>query len=716
MKKNNTLLGALIALPAALNGQLLVDFNSNQSTGGTPVLGDPTDATNAAHQEVGYECYHAQHETEADFVAATYNPTFSVTGAATITMTPSWPNTTANTVQQSIGRSQGQADTWLGEQVNLLRDYIGCDARTNQGGNGAWDGTIGTPTYFLLTLSGLPPEDYVMKTFHHDVENMNSTFTIEVSTDGGTTFDAPIIGRITNSLSGGTPAENEVLAGTPPNEVGGDPSDLSSTQLFNFTAGADDVVLRFAPLTPGDTGPVHQMFFALNGFDLDQTVVLLDSDGDDLPDLWEDEQFGNGDGTATVEELALQSGTDDADSDGLDNKGELDNETDPNDNDSDDDTLLDGNEVNNLGTDPNAADTDGDTLSDDDEVNNLGTDPKSLDSDGDGFRDDIDPSPADASEPTTDSQLVAFWPLDGTPDGTTTPDESGNGYDLTLTNMTAANFVTEEGRQAAQFSNIDQTMASRLHNPEDQLPITQHEGYTISMWVKVEGTGQNDLRIFSESSSLNDTPLFNLGTRNDGADGVLDSYIRPAGGPAHEYTDGMPLDNTWRHIAVTGNDHTNTLQIYIDGVLDPSNITFRSLVGSEIDTTSVGGILRATPGFWVTGFIDDVGLWSKVLSQSEIEALAEGDTPVATGELAITDITYATDTDRISLTWNARSGRNYTVFFTDDLSDIQGGGDIEDSITDNGPSDTNPAEGVITFEFINPLPAENQLFFTAVQE
>ncbi|MDA7881110.1 hypothetical protein N9A94_02275 [Akkermansiaceae bacterium] len=1055
MKYHHTLLGALLTLPASLSAQLLVDFNTNQSAGGTPVAGNPADPANAAHQEAGYECYHARHETIADFITAAYNPTFSVSGASTVMMTPSWPNSSANTVQQSIGRTQGQADTWIGNNVNLLRDWIGCDGRTGSGGNGAWDGTTGTPTYLDLTFQGLPAANYEMTTFHHDVENMNSEFTIEVSTDGGATFGTPINGRMTNSLAGGTPAENEILSGTPPNETGGDPADLTSTQVFAFAAGAQDVVLRFTPLPPASL-QVHQTFFALNGFHLDQTFSLDDTDGDDLPDAWEDEHFGDNDGTATPTELALQSGSDNADADTLDNEAEFLNGTDPNDEDSDDDNLLDHEEIANL-TDPNDPDSDGDTLldgpevkthftdpnerdsdgdyffdqnevapggpgtandpnsfpissagllvdfssttlndqvgvfhdqgrqpyvadhevdgsvdrseiysvpafgganvtltvdfpdttlntvkqligrgsaaeydgtdadlardwigvdaraaqsgngtatptsirftfdgvpagsylyssfhhdvnnqsgdfdvlltdannagslydsrtmtasnvgmnpgagqtlhvlpstfnavitsngfdpivlvyqgvetnatqtsfvgingfdlitatdsdgdgltdeyeiengldhtvadsgddedmddltnleefqlgtepdvadTDDDGANDgeeiaagsnpfvqdtdgdglldgpeldLGSDPTNIDSDGDGFLDGTDPDPTDSSNPETSSRLVAYWPLDGTPDDVTTPDLGPNGYDLSLTNMTSANFVTDEGRLAAQFDNGTQTILGRIHSPGEDLPITQHEAYTISMWVKINGTGQNDLRIFSEGSTTNGTPLYNLGTRNDGADGVLDSYIRPVGGPAHEYSDGMPLDGVWRHIAVTGNDHTDTMQVYIDGILDTANITFRSMIGTGVDTTAIGGILRADPSHWVTGLVDDVALWSKILSPIEIADLASGSSPIGSGGLPkfrITEITYDQTTRDTSITWTSLPGRTYSLFMTDDLSDLLKGGDIDDSISDNGASDTNPADGVITYEFKNPLPVDPKRFFS----
>ena len=269
MTKKHTLAGLLAfgTLATAANAAMWIDFNSNQAVGGDPVVGDPADATNAAHNESGYLSYHARHEIAADFTAATYNTSFALTGSAVVTLTPAWPNTTANTVQQSIGRSDEQAASWLGNYVNLLRDWIGTDSR-GPGGNLNWDGTTGTPTYFTLTLGGLAAQDYAMRTFHHDVENMNAFFTTEISVDGGVNFGSLLNGRITNSLALGTPAENEILPGTGVNIAGGNPADLSSTQNLAFTAnGNDDVVIRFAPL--GDD-LVHKMFFGINGFQLEQ--------------------------------------------------------------------------------------------------------------------------------------------------------------------------------------------------------------------------------------------------------------------------------------------------------------------------------------------------------------------------------------------------------------------------------------------------------------
>ena len=61
--------------------------------------------------------------------------------------------------------------------------------------------------------------------------------------------------------------------------------------------------------------------------------------------------------------------------------------TDPLDDDTDDDGLLDGDEVNTYGTDPLDDDSDDDGLPDGPEVNEYGTDPNLADTDGDGESD-----------------------------------------------------------------------------------------------------------------------------------------------------------------------------------------------------------------------------------------------------------------------------------------------------------------------------------------
>ncbi len=104
-----------------------------------------------------------------------------------------------------------------------------------------------------------------------------------------------------------------------------------------------------------------------------------DSDQDGIPDRWE---LDHGLNPILAADAAL-----DPDQDGLSNLEEYQAGTDRNVADTDGDGLSDGVEVHTWHTNPLAADSDGDGLSDPDEVLVFGTDPNQADSDGDGTND-----------------------------------------------------------------------------------------------------------------------------------------------------------------------------------------------------------------------------------------------------------------------------------------------------------------------------------------
>jgi len=95
---------------------------------------------------------------------------------------------------------------------------------------------------------------------------------------------------------------------------------------------------------------------------------FVDSDADALADIWEVENFGDL-AHSSAEDADTQGGPD-----GLTNLEEYEQNTDPNNADTDGDTLTDGNEVDVVRTDPLNKNTDGDNLDDDQEVA-IGSDP-----------------------------------------------------------------------------------------------------------------------------------------------------------------------------------------------------------------------------------------------------------------------------------------------------------------------------------------------------
>ena len=221
--------------------------------------------------------------------------------------------------------------------------------------------------------------------------------------------------------------------------------------------------------------------------------------------------------------------------------------------------------------------------------------------------------------------LVSHWPLDEVR-GTKTPDVIG-GYDMDLANLTAEDLVDGQTGRAFEFNFDRQTLLSRVHEPGEDLPANQHESWTLSIWAKLEGTGQNDLRIFSEGNTANSNPLFNLGTHNGGASGQLDVYIRQDGWPTvnHIHTEGEPFDGDWHHIVFV--QENGARSIYIDGELDELEIAEKPEGDWLVNNTSIGGILRSSASHWVNGVLDEVAIWKRALSAEEITEIQDSGVP-----------------------------------------------------------------------------------------
>lgn len=114
--------------------------------------------------------------------------------------------------------------------------------------------------------------------------------------------------------------------------------------------------------------------------------ILVDTDGDLLDDYYEVFITGTDSTLIDTDENGITDGDEDFDNDGLKNYEEHVQSTSPWSEDSDSDSLTDGEEVNRYGTNPLRLDTDFDALEDGDEIY-LGTDPTLQDTDGDGIFD-----------------------------------------------------------------------------------------------------------------------------------------------------------------------------------------------------------------------------------------------------------------------------------------------------------------------------------------
>ena len=218
----------------------------------------------------------------------------------------------------------------------------------------------------------------------------------------------------------------------------------------------------------------------------------------------------------------------------------------------------------------------------------------------------------------------------------------------------------------ATFDGVNEMLA-RIHTAGEGLPITQYPAYTISMWVKITGQGQNDLRFFAEASTNNNDPLLNLGTRNNGSDNTIDVFLRDAGTPNHQFSSGQWLDGTWRHVAYTHSDADQKIQLYVDGVLDRDDWAYKD-INSVVNTTTIGGILRANPSHWVAGKIDEVSLWKSVLPPVTIAELAAVPTVLDLLDPVRLPLNVREDANELVLEWESLPGMFYVLRTSTDLS------------------------------------------------
>ncbi len=231
------------------------------------------------------------------------------------------------------------------------------------------------------------------------------------------------------------------------------------------------------------------------------------------------------------------------------------------------------------------------------------------------------------------ADLIGYWDFES--DFT---DKSGEGNDGTAFGTTTIDLVTPAaaGNGSMNLLNADDSYLS-INDGAGGMKISDLPAFTISMWVN-SAVVQDDKRVFSEASSIDNNPLYNIGTgaAGDGTNQV-DFYHRYVDGSIsnnHGLSVGEPYgDGNWHHIAVV--DVAGTVDIYIDGVFD-TQFTYDD-ESLEVDTTTFGGILRATSCCGFSGNMDDIAVWDQELIAADIASLANGSVSPPDLEVAPTD-------------------------------------------------------------------------------
>ncbi len=212
--------------------------------------------------------------------------------------------------------------------------------------------------------------------------------------------------------------------------------------------------------------------------------------------------------------------------------------------------------------------------------------------------------------------LVGYWTFDGAATNWTTGvtrDLSGNGNNGSLAFMsTSSSPVAGKIGQAFNFDKTDSISVpySSILNPTRAM--------TITAWVKYRSF--TDSAILSEGDLDGGDGSYSMGT---GCGAAGNHFVFSPGMPDGSLNEGCGLFsnasaslNTWYH--VVGTYDGSYIKIYVNGSLDNSFATSTTM-HMATNSVIIGGYF--SPGNLVDGTIDDVRIYNRSLSATEVKQL-----------------------------------------------------------------------------------------------
>ena len=219
---------------------------------------------------------------------------------------------------------------------------------------------------------------------------------------------------------------------------------------------------------------------------------------------------------------------------------------------------------------------------------------------------------ATATTPASPSGLVAAYAFnEGS--GTTAADASGNGLTGTLTNGAA--WGTGRNAGAVLLDGVNDFV--ELGNPA----LLQLTGsMTASAWVNSAAFPFDDAAIVSKRAS--GEVGYQLDTTIDrGPRTIGFKLTNSAGGTMFRYGATTLQANTWYHITGVYDAATSELHVYLNGQLDDGTL-LGTVTSTQRNSSANVNIGRRPTGntFNTNGRIDDVRIYSRALTQAEIQA------------------------------------------------------------------------------------------------
>lgn len=480
---------------------------------------------------------------------------------------------------------------------------------------------------------------------------------------------------------------------------------IDEVKIFDEVLTADEIMLQMDPGLDSDGDGLS---------DTDETTVYNTDPND--PDSDDDTL---NDGVEVLNELDPNSaigddGADgDPDMDNLTNKEEIEvHFTNPQEADSDEDGLTDSEEIETHETDPNNPDSDDDTLTDGEEVNDHQTNPNSADSDSDLFSDPIElEAGSDPNDPNSIPDQVAlpdpliyysFNDQDGVDvENFGTLEDPGS----VVGSPTFGDSIDADYGQAFYGNRMDLNDGYvRTNFTGDDLGMGAGGVYTAMAWVNWAGPDAGT------GGGDGDYMVFG---QEDGpgnneqlhhgirADSAPNNIHFGGWGGAQDISDAGAVPEDEWTHVTWQYDGTNKV-VFVNGT-ETANVAGNNQSNPTLPVI-IGGHGRdaADPaGQSFNGAIDEVKIYGEVLTAEQIRSAMLPGESGGGAGLAITEIDYNSGDDTITIVFNSRAGRTYALLWSPDMQDGPNYSEIDDAIQ------ANPIEEQTTYTFPAPRPDDD---------
>ena len=214
--------------------------------------------------------------------------------------------------------------------------------------------------------------------------------------------------------------------------------------------------------------------------------------------------------------------------------------------------------------------------------------------------------------------LVGYWPFDGNAN-----DASGNGNNGVVNGATLTSDRFGNTNSAYSFT---VNSSAGMGSAQDRIIVTNptipnDNSFTMSGWVNLE----------TKPGSFNNRPHTLMGRWDGNGAAVFRNYISYSGQvetvlfPSNQstYTSGNVTYGNWEHIIISYDG--SVIKHYVNGQLTGQETLDIDIVTSSTDLTF--GELHMGNGHWYlfSGKMDDLGYWSRALTQEEITTLYESE-------------------------------------------------------------------------------------------